>query len=110
MKFSRVFSGGLAAAALALGLVAVPATGAAALGSAARACQGGVVEGWTNSSGGSTFESSGNCGSVYVQVYYSHVGGATWTPVASSSTSVYRGASNTTQGRHWGTNTVVFST
>lgn len=113
MNIRRRVSGALAVTALALGLVVLPAGGAQGLGLEERGCSGGgIVAGVSTTTYAGTLHNSSNnnCGSVYVQAHYAHVGGTSWTPTASGSYSLYRWANNTYEGKHWAANSPTFYT
>lgn len=99
-----------ASAALAAGLIAIPASTATALGTASRACVGGVVTGTSSSSLASTANESGSCGNVYVRSYYVHMGGASWSGWTSAHTYTYQQYKNTTKGQHYAAKVSTFTT
>jgi hypothetical protein len=102
----------LLALTVSVGLMVATATPASA-GLASRLCStGGEVFGASNSS---TVQSaaSGNCGTVGVRGYYTHVGGAswtTWTYKSGSNAVAKRTGTNFTKANHSGAGTGVFTT
>lgn len=101
-------------AVLALMVVAVPATASAeplvgTLASSTRQCtNSGQIFGANSSTGAVT--SSNNCGRIGVNVYYSHIGGASrkgWK--YQSSGTVEWLANNTTRSQHYGANHGTFT-
>lgn len=111
MRLKRSITAMAASAALAAGLIAVPASTATALGTATKVCTGGaIITGLSTSSLASTATESGNCGLVSARAYYTHVGGATWSPWASAQTYAYQQIKNTTRGQHKADKASTFTT
>lgn len=110
MRLKRSITALAASAALAAGMLIVPASTASALGSSSRACVGGVVTGLSTSSLASTANESGSCGTVRVRSYYTHVGGASWSNWSSAQTYTYQQYKNTTRGQHYADKVSTFTT
>jgi len=85
----------------------------ASAGTASRTCStGAMVYGASNSTAVQSV-AAGNCGTVGVRGYYTHVGGASWTmwtTKTGSDVTARRTGTNFTQAQHYGQGTGTFTT